>query len=477
MRRRTQALLAACAVAPLALVALPAQAATTFTQNAFSVTVNGSSASLVSNIGANPTTTVNDAKFCTRDAGGAVVDYTAPVGTTVPNTGITIRRTTVALPAGAYTSVPCVRVASSGSYTEVGARKSFTVAGSTPSPSPTPSPTVTPTPSPTPSDTPTPTPSPSAPAGACVGAANTPGGADPWGGCWPGPQNTGYPHGLAGDSRSPVTLTNYTGPTTIRSCGVVIDSKIVPQDLLIQAGNGSKSKDTPCVTIKNSLVKGVIYSEEGTYGPTVVTDTEVIPDGLSWWENIGRTNIFVSRVNSHGSQGVIKCEQNCEAVDNWVHGMELGGNYHYNALGSNGMSSGSFLIRHNWASCGDWASGTDADAGCSAAIGFYGDFDPIQNITIDRNFMVGTNNVGNKISTNIDKQAAFCLNPGYYQGKPNPAPLNEKVTDNIFGRGDSGKCGVFGPTNDLNKVGDTRGNTWSGNKFEDGTPVPRPEFQ
>jgi len=345
------------------------------------------------------------------------------------------------------------------------------------SPAPTPSLTS----GPTSSSSPTPGPSSTSPSGAasgCVGAAGTPGGADPWGGCWPGPQNTGYPHGLPGDTRAPVKLSAYTGPTTIRTCGVVIDAKVVSQDLLIQAGNGARTRDKPCVTIRNSLVKGVVYSEEGRFGPTVVTDTEIAPDGLSWWENVGRTNMFVTRVNSHGSQGVIKCEQNCEAVDSWVHGMQLGGAYHYNAFGSNGMSSGSFVIRHNWASCGDWESGdakTDGDAGCSAAIGFYGDFDPVQNITVDHNYLVGTAQDRNPVSTSVDRQAGYCLNPGYYPGKPHPAPLNVTVTGNVFGRGSSGRCGVFGPTNSLNKVGDPKGNVWSGNRFTDGQPVDRPE--
>lgn len=137
----------------------------------------------------------------------------------------------------------------------------------------------------------------------CVGAANEPGGPDPWGGCWPGPQNTGYPHGLPGDTRTPVTLTNYTGPYTLRtsnsSCGLVIDSKILNQDLLIEMGNGTHSKDTPCVTIRNSLVRGVIFAEQYSHGPVLIEDTEVAVEGLSWWENVGRNNIFAYRVNSH----------------------------------------------------------------------------------------------------------------------------------------------------------------------------------
>src|SRR5580765_5865655 len=271
----------------------------------------------------------------------------------------------------------------------------------------------------------------------CVGAANTPGGPDPWGGCWPGPQNTGYPHGLPGDTRKPVTLTTYTGPTTITSCGVVIDSKIVNQTILIQAGNGTTSSATPCVTIKNSLVKGVIFAEQSNYGPTLVQDTEIAPPDLPWWENLGRSNVFAYRVNSHGGEGVIKCDTNCEAKDNWVHGMNLGGVYHYNAFGGNGTNN--FRIEHNYASCGDWSvtSSPGGDAGCSAVIGFYGDYGPIQNLTINRNYLASTFDVS---SAGINRQAGYCLNPGYYPGKPYPDTKNISVTENVFARGGSGKC-------------------------------------
>ena len=356
---------------------------------------------------------------------------------------------------------------------------------STPAPRPTPTKTVpSPTPTksakPTPTKTTTPTPSspPSAPvtgtpsAAGCVGAPNTPGGPDPWGGCWPGPQNTGYPQGLAGDDRKPVKLTKYTGPTTIRSCGVVIESKIVSGDLIIEAGHGT-DLSKPCVTVRDSLVKGVIFAEKASYGPVLIEDTEVHPSGLSWWENIGRSNFKAVRVNSHGSQGVIKCDSNCVAEDNWVHGMEVGKAYHYNAFGGNGTNN--FTIRHNWAACGDWAeteSGVQGDAGCSAAIGFYGDFAPIRNITIDKNYLVSTFDTSSK---GIYRQAGYCLNPGYYVGKPYPAPSNMSVTNNVFARGGSGKCGVYGPTNSLNKRGAPNGNVWQNNRYTDGAVISRPE--
>lgn len=311
---------------------------------------------------------------------------------------------------------------------------------------------------------------------ACVGNAYEPGGPDPWGGCWPGPQNTGYPHGLPGDTRTPVTLTAYTGPYTLRtsnsSCGLVIDSKILTQDLIIEMGNGTHSKDTPCITIKNSLVQGVIFAELDTYGPVLVEDTEVYPGDLSWWENIGRNNMFVYRVNSHGSEGVIKCGSYCEAKDNWVHGMQLGGQYHYNAVGGN--ESNTWNIEHNYLTCGDWESvdsDVGLDAGCSAVIGFYGDFGPITNVTINRNFLQSSFQIG----ANEFRQAGYCINPGYYPGKPYPAPSNMTITDNIFGRGLSGKCAVYGPSNSLNAIGSPNGNVWSGNRYTDGEVIQRDE--
>lgn len=309
------------------------------------------------------------------------------------------------------------------------------------------------------------------PTGTCVGPANTPGGADPWGGCWPGPHNTGYPQGLPGDTRTPVTLTPYTGPKTIRSCGVVIDSKIVDGTLLIEAGNGTTSPSTPCVTIRNSLVRGVIFAEKPSYGPTVIEDTEVAPTDLPFWENIGRSNFYATRVNSHGGQGVIKCEQDCSATDSWVHGMRLGGSYHYNAFGGNGTER--FTIDHNYASCGDWSAVDDPadDAGCSAVIGFYGDYAPVQDITITRNFLESTFSDSGQ---SIHRQAGYCLNPGYYPGKPYPDTFRLTVTDNVFARGSTRRCGVFGPSNSLHGRGAPNGSTWERNRYVDGAGISRP---
>lgn len=302
---------------------------------------------------------------------------------------------------------------------------------------------------------------------------HTPGGPDGIGGCWPGPANTGYPHGLPGDTRTPVTLTPYTGPTVISSCGVVIDSKIVNGDIEVRAGNGTKSATTPCVTIRNSLINGSIYTDSPNYGPVVVQDTEVHVQWASWWPNMGMYNYYAWRVDSHGGEGVLKCQSYCEVYDSYVHGMYLSGSYHYNAFGNNGIeeTDGFFVIQHNTAVCGDF-EGKDTnvtfDAGCSAVIGFYGDFAPIRNITINQNLIVP-----GVVTAQYDSgtQPGYCYNPGYYEGKPYPNPSNITFTNNVFVRGETGKCGQYSAANTW-LTGN--GNVWQNNTFDDGVIITAP---
>ena len=69
-------------------------------------------------------------------------------------------------------------------------------------------------------------------------------------GAFPSVANTGVPDGT--------NLTTYTGSTTIRTCGAVIDSKVVNGDLTILASNGTHSGVDTMRHHQNSLVKGMI---------------------------------------------------------------------------------------------------------------------------------------------------------------------------------------------------------------------------
>ncbi len=307
------------------------------------------------------------------------------------------------------------------------------------------------------------------PPGCISGPLNAPGTADPWGGCWPGPQNTGHPHGLPGDTRKPVTLTDYTGPMTISGCGAVIDSKSVAGDLLITAGNGTHHPSTPCVTIMNSLIIGTIHTDSVDGGPVVITDTEVAVPGSAQWASVGFYNTFDWRTNSHGGNGTIKCQAYCESHDSWVHGMYLEQALHYNALGGNGIESadGFFTIDHGYADCGGFESRSttvEVGASCSADIGFYGDFAPVRNVTISRTYFAPAVTAGEF----ADEQPGYCYNPGNYDEKPFPVAQNLIVTDNIFAKGPTGHCGVYGAVSNW-QAGN--GNVWTGNRWDDGTAL------
>lgn len=301
------------------------------------------------------------------------------------------------------------------------------------------------------------------PASGCVGAPNTPGGPDPWGGCWPGPHNTGVPIDVVGK------LTDYTGPTTISNCGVVIDSKIINSDLLITASNGTHSAATPCVTIKNSKIVGPIHIDTVNQGPLLITDSEIAVNGGAWWASVGFYNTFGYRLNSHGGHGTLKCQAYCEYHDSWIHGMHLEKKYHYNAIGSNGneVETSPFVVKHNYMDCGGFSSqkAPEEEAGCTSDLGLLGDYGPASTTTVSRNFFAPAVETA---EFPIHTQPGYCFSTPFQTSKPYNYGFDLIFTENIFAKGPTGKCGVFGPVSGWTGG---NGNVWSGNKWDDGTTL------
>ena len=116
---------------------------------------------------------------------------------------------------------------------------------------------------------------------------NTPGGADPWGGCWPGPGNTGVPTGIK--------LTDYTGPCTISANNIVIDAKLVNCALDIEA---------PGVTIRDSKIIGQVHNNNS--GALLIEDTE-INGGNDQSETVGGGDITIVGSNLYGDQHEFHC--------------------------------------------------------------------------------------------------------------------------------------------------------------------------
>lgn len=138
----------------------------------------------------------------------------------------------------------------------------------------------------------------------CTGQAHIPGGPDSWGGCWPGPSNTGVPSGT--------TLTAYTGPCTITANNTVISGKTISCDLVIQAAN---------VTItKSRFVNGSVSTDENSTGYSfTILDSEV-NIGNRTGTGVGAVNFTATRVEVTGGNRSMHCWNNCTITDSYVHG-------------------------------------------------------------------------------------------------------------------------------------------------------------
>jgi hypothetical protein len=272
---------------------------------------------------------------------------------------------------------------------------------------------------------------------ACPNAANTPGGSDGTGGCWPYAGNTGVPQGT--------TLGKYAGPCTLTTGTVLIDGKDATACGILAI------KDAK-VEIKNSIVP-VIDRTVGS-GSVDIHDSDARGPGWSGGVLWG-SNVTARRVHVTGGQHSVHCESNCTIEDCWLHDQEApnGSATHNNAFISNGGST--MVVRHNSLFCSPKDNG--AGGGCTADASVFGDFAPVVDVTFERNLFVATPSGG------------YCGTFGHNPQKTYGAnPKNVAVTGNVFQRGPSTKCGVYGPATSFLAA---NGNTFVNNRFDDGTAV------
>jgi hypothetical protein len=270
----------------------------------------------------------------------------------------------------------------------------------------------------------------------------------------PGSGNTGTIAGTA--------LSRYTGPLTIRNCGVVIQSKIIVGELDIVASNGTHSAATPCVTIRNSRVIGSVhdsYAARGR-GPVLLTDTEIAVPSPNNGGGLDEANFYGWRLNIHGARSDVQCDGYCELHDSWIHGNYFVPPAHLDAFITNGNYGHPIVLDHNVFECRiiNLASAANG-GGCSADVGMFGDFSPISNVTM-------TNNVFKANPVDF----YYCAYTGAHQaGKAYPTGTNLRWIGNVFENGPGGgTCGDAGASYDW-QAGP--GNVWSGNVWSNGTPV------
>lgn len=287
-----------------------------------------------------------------------------------------------------------------------------------------PTPTVTVTPTPTPTATPTPTettttapPTTSPPATTFPDAAST------------GPSGT---------------LTTTSGNPWISTPGTIIENRRHTGTLQVAATG---------VIIRNVHLIGNITVASGA--SVTITDT-LVNNGRNFNSaGVGsEANITIKRTEIVGGGHSFSCKSNCVIEDNWFHGQAdpTSGDPHGDGILFNEASN--MIVRHNTLACDMPANGNGA---CSAGLAMYGDWGPIRNVVVDNNLFKAS-------------PAGYCMYGGELPNKPYRA-TNVDVTNNVFERGSSNKCAVFGPA--VSGATDSA-STWSGNKYVDGVAIPRP---
>ena len=258
---------------------------------------------------------------------------------------------------------------------------------------------------------------------------------------FPDGSNTGVPAGTA--------LTRYSGPCTITSPVTInaVDARSCEALFIRSEG----------VVITNSMLPRI---DAGDYGGISVSITDSFVDGGRYVHGaIVGVNITAVRVNVVGAHHSFQCWDDCTLIDSWLHGqyMPPGATTHHDGFLSNGGSN--MVVRGNTIHCD--VQSNSAGGGCTADLALIGDFDPHNNVLIERN-LFKANNSG----------ASYCVYGGFDPGKPHGVATNVRFVDNVFERGPNRKCGLYGPATDFNTA--APGNVWSGNRWNDGTTLPPP---
>lgn len=259
----------------------------------------------------------------------------------------------------------------------------------------------------------------------------------------PDATNTGVPAGT--------TLTEYTGPMTITDADTVIDAQTIRGVLTIEAPN---------VRISRSLIIGEVSNESANASFTIADSTVEAGDRLV--TGIGSVNFVATRVHVTGGNRSILCGHDCVVEYSYVHGQmtDEDGNVHESGI----RMSQRGIIRYNTIACD--APDIAPDAGCSAALTGYGDFEPVKDNLIQGNVFV-------------HNSGGFCAYGGSSgaDGSKPFAGQTEKVRfiDNVWQRGtrpgEKGEpvCGYWGPITDFDPT--RPGNVWKNNRFDDGTVI------
>lgn len=330
---------------------------------------------------------------------------------------------------------------------------------SSPSPSVSPSPSASPSSSPSPTTTsPSPSPSPTttttAPGACPVAGKNIAGAADPWGGCWPGPGNTGVPAGTV--------LTPYAGPCKIIKAGTTLDAVLFDDSKMSSCGGVLLIAATGVQITRSSFVGVMIDNSDNPKAPFnssfTISDSTMVNPARDWCDCIGDRNFTATRIDVSGGQRGFGCDHNCTIIDSWVHGQAPVAGQHIS-----GIRQGSYTtVTHSSVACDYDNTPFADDRGCSAAIVGYGDLAPVHHNTFDRNLFAAP-------------FAYFCIYGGTVAGTKYANYPGEGsyivYTNNVFTLAAPGSCGLPGGGGSTDYKASLPGNVWTGNVWTDGKVV------
>jgi hypothetical protein len=329
--------------------------------------------------------------------------------------------------------------------------------------SPSPEPTTSDSPavpnSPTQSSGPSATPTPSSPAHTLSPTSTTSSPSQtptatttPMTGCITLPSACGYPDATNTGLRPGTALVSKTGNVSIRADGTVIDGWDLEGSLDIYADN---------VTVRNSRITTRnwwgINQRAGVSGLRV-EDVDIVGvpgEGIDG----GGTDWAVS--NAGGSLTVLRTDMSLTGdgvntdtglvADNYVHDLAEftaadGKWWHNDGIQAGAGSAAGLTVRHNTV-----LNPAPPDRGGDGAIALFQDWGDMFNVVVDDNLVAGG---------------------GYVLRGGGPGTRNLKFTNNVVSRQYYLAGGYWGPAAAFDKSGS--GNVWSGNRFEDGKPIPAP---
>lgn len=245
-----------------------------------------------------------------------------------------------------------------------------------------------------------------------------------------------------------VTLNNCA--TTLTENNATYDSCLFDGGVVIVGSN---------ITIKRSKITGIVspnWDANGSLRGLTLIDVEI--DGSPYPDSFGQAAIGLDnytclRCDVHHTGRGANFRNNVRIEDSYFHEFAYVDGAHQSGVGSNGGSGNTIL--HNNIQC-DGVGGS----GCSGAFVMYGDFDPVDNVLVEKNL--------------FNTDGGFCTyagSTGESSGKAYPHGTNIRYIDNRFGKKYYSTCGDVGPVAAWEY---NAGNVWTGNAWADGSGTITP---